>query len=467
MHSNLNQKKLQIKIRKQELLGKSGDISITNILESDKFQDIINHCREFRERIYTPFVTLLMFIKQVLCADKSCKQAVVSLVAKQAADGKNDTTSTNTGPYSKARQRLPEETIHDLVKEIGASVSQNAAVGWKVYGREIKAFDGTTIKMADSEENQKQFPQHANQKQGAGFPIARLLIIVSLTVGTVVDYAIDAYKGKGTGEQSLLRRVIGSINENDIVLGDRYFPSYFLMADLKVANVDGIFRGQSQRSYDFRKGERLGKNDHIVEWIKPQKPSWMDQASYDAYPSKIKMREFKVNGNIYVTTFFNSKKYRKQELAKIYKLRWHIEININSIKTTMNMDMLSCKTPNMVRKEIGIHLLAYNLIRTIMAEACQNHGADPKKISFKGTIQLLNSFMPYFASSDNNKNKNIYEKMLALIVKNKIGNRPGRFEPRLIKQRRKPFKPLNKPRSIEKNRLKKKFEKTALQYSAA
>jgi len=467
MDSNFSQKKLQIEMHKQKLMDERSNLSITNILESDRFQDIINHCREFRERIYTPFITLIMFTKQVLCADKSCKKAVVDFVAKQSAASNDDISSINTGPYSKARQRLPEETVHELVKEVGKSVSKHAHIGWKIYGREVKAFDGTTVKMADSEENQKQFPQHSNQKKGSGFPIARLLIIVSLTVGTVIDYAVDAYRGKGTGEQSLLRRIIGSLNKDDIVLGDRYFPSYFLMADLKAINAEGIFRAQSQRSYDFRKGEKLGKNDHIVEWTKPNKPSWMDQKTYDDYPSELKVREFKVYGNIYVTTFFNAKKYHKQELAKIYQLRWHIEININSIKTTMSMDMLTCKTPSMVKKEIGIHLLSYNLIRTIMAEACRKHSSDPRKISFKGSVQLLTSFMPHFIDSNKINNKNMYVKMLKLIVKNKIGNRPGRMEPRVIKQRPKPFKTLKKPRNIEKNRLKKNAEKRALKYAVA
>ncbi len=381
--------------------------------------------------------------------------------------GKDREVSANTGPYCKARQRLPEETVHELVKASGSLAAKQSLSGWKVYGREIKAFDGTTVKMADSAANQKAYPQHKNQEKGAGFPIARLLVVTSLTAGTILDYAADAYAGKGTGEQALLRRVWGCIEKDDIILGDRYFPSFFVMANLQAVGADGIFRGQSQRHYDFRKGETLGRKDHIVSWIKPSKPDWMSHEDYEAYPSSISIREFKVSGAIYVTTFLDSKAHPKKELAVIYKVRWQIELTIDNIKTTMNMDMLSCKTPEMVRKEIGIHLLAYNMIRILIAEACQKHGTIPFRVSFKGTVQLLNSFMPYFLTSNAEENSRLYTKLLKLIVKNKIGNRPGRIEPRLIKQRRKPFKTLKQPRSIEKIELRNKLEKKHKRYAMA
>jgi hypothetical protein len=266
-------------------------------------------------------------------------------------------------------------------------------------------------------------------------------------------------KAKGTGEHSLLRSLFDCIEKGDIALGDRYFPSFFVIAEFQKVGADGIFHAQSQRNYDFRKGERLGKKEHIVKWKKPQKPEWMDNESYKSYPAEIRVREFKVAGKVYVTTFLDDKKYPKKELAKIYKMRWGVEINLRSIKSIMNMDMLSCKTPEMVRKEIGIHLLAYNFIRIIMAEACVKYGTVPWQVSFKGTVQLLNEFMPHFVNSSVNKNKILYEKLLALIVKNKVGNRPGRIEPRVIKQRQKPFPKLNKPRNIEKLRLIRKMEK--------
>jgi len=467
MYSNLSVLESQINHQKHRWLSGADTISITKLLNSEQFQLVIHESRNYRVRIFTPMVTLLLFIKQVLGSDKSCKKAVSNFVAEQSKQGFDKIGSTNTGPYTKARQRLPKETIQELVQISGESASQKTQAGWKVYGREVKAFDGTTVKMADTQSNQEDFPQHKNQKKGGGFPIARLLIVVSLTVGTIVNYAIGAYKGKGTGEQSLLREVKDSIKKDDIVLGDRYFPSYFLMADLYAIGADGIFKGQSQRHYDFRKGQPLGKNDHVVQWKKPQRPQWMSQETYRQYPDEITVREFKVEGSVYVTTFLTVRHYHKHELAKIYKLRWHIEINLRSIKSTMNMDMLSCKSPEMVRKEIGIHFLAYNMIRIIIAEACQREGLNPREISFKGTVQLLNSFMPHFVNGSTKHNGRMYTRMLSLIIKNKIGNRPGRVEPRAIKQRQKPFKTLDKPRHIENIRLKKKIEKMIKKYAGA
>jgi hypothetical protein len=464
--SKLKQKIVQIEKHKEAFLNEKVDISLTAILNSKQCQQLLNGCREFRDRIYSPLTTVFMFIKQVLSPDKSCKNAVSRHIAEQISMDRVR-VSQNTGPYCKARKRLPEGTVRVLVKEVGTAAIKQAPQGWKAYGRDLKAFDGSCVKMADTKANQKSFPQHKNQKRGAGFPIARFVVVMSLTVGTVVDYALDACKGKGTGESSLLRSILGCIEKDDIALGDRYFPNFFLMANLNKIGADGIFRGQAQRHYDFRTGERLGKNDHLVFWKKPKKPSWMSENEYSSYPEKIRIREFKVSGNVYVTTFLDDKKYHKKELAKIYKKRWEVEINLRSIKSIMNMDMLSCKSPNMVKKEIGIHLLAYNFIRVIMAEACASHDTLPWETSFKGAVQLINAFMPYFLNSVTRKNKILYAEMLRLIVKNKVGNRPGRIEPRLVKQRPKPFRTLNGPRSVEREKIQKKIKRMVLKNVAA
>lgn len=455
----------QIEKYKELVSGKS-TISLNEILSSEKCQQIISESRDFRDRIYTPLKTLFTFIKQVLNPDKSCKNAVADLAAEQLiTDGA--IISTNTGSYSDARQRLPEQMVSELVKETGKSSAKNVPDEWKAFGRQLKGVDGSTVIMPDTKENQEIFPQQKGQKKGIGFPIARLVVVMSLTVGTVLDYAVGAFKGKGTGESSLLRSIFNCIERDDILLGDRYYPSYFLIADVLAKDADGIFRGQAQRGYDFRKGMSLGKNDHIVEWNKPQKPEWMTQEMYDAYPKKISVREFKVDGKIYVTILLHHKKYHKKELAKIYELRWQLEINLKSIKEIMSMDMLSCKTPEMVRKEIGIHFLAYNFIRMIMAEACARHNAMPNQVSFKGTVQLLNKFMPHFINSSSKKNKMMYTQLLKNIVKNKIGNRPGRIEPRRVKRRPKPFATLNRPRFIEKAKLERKLQRLITRYAEA
>jgi len=461
MDSNNKQLVLQIKNHKELVLDGRNDLSLTKILSSDDCQRIVLECREFRDRIYTPLKTIFTFIKQVLSPDKSCKKAVSDVVVETLSkEGKR--ISNNTGPYCKARKRIPENTVHSLVKTIGEMASKKSLSQWQCYGRELKVIDGSTVKMADTEENQLAYPQVENQKKGLGFPIMRFVVVMSLTVGVVLNYALSAYSGKGTGESSLLRTIMESVKENDVFLGDRYFPNFFLMCDLKRIGADGIFRGHYQRKYDFRTGIWLGKNDHITKWKKPSRPEWMLDEEYILYPDELAMREFKVDGNIYVTTFLNSKKHPKNELAQIYRRRWDVEINLNSIKTIMNMDFLLCKTPEMVRKEIGAHFLAYNVIRIIMGTACAKHNALPWKISFKGAVQLVHSFMPHFLNSSEEKNKILFAEMMRLIIQNKVGNRPGRVEPRAVKQRPKDFPLLTRPRGSERIKLLKKIERRIL-----
>lgn len=448
----------QIKKYKQSLSDRKNKMSLNDILCSDKCQSVINGCRDFRDRVYTPLKTLFIFVKQVLNPDKSCRNAIAEFVAEQLVT-EGEIISSNTSSYSNARRRLPEEAVNALVKEVGKSTSPRGLMSWKAFGRHLKGVDGSTVVMPDTKANQGIFPQLPGQKKGIGFPIARIVVVMSLTIGTVLDYAIGPFKGKGTGESTLLRRIFNCIERDDILLGDRYYPSFFLIADVLERGADGIFRGQAQRRYDFRKGEALGEKDHIIEWIKPKKPDWMDPETYKSYPDKMRVREFKVSGKIYVTTLLNNKKYNKKEIAKVYEIRWQLEINLKSIKETMGMDMLFCKTPEMVRKEIGIHFLAYNFIRIIIAEACIMYNAIPNQVSFKGTVQLLNKFMPHFINSSNKQNKIMYSELLKNIVKNEIGNRPGRIEPRKVKRRPKPFDTLNRPRFIEKAKLERKLER--------
>ena len=226
-----------------------------------------------------------------------------------------------------------------------------------------------------------------------------------------------------------------------------------MIADLQRRGADGVFQGHAQRHYDFRRGVSLGKKEHIVEWGKPSRPNWMDQETYDSLPQKITVREFKINGKVYITTILDQKKYKKEEISKLYKLRWQVEINLRSIKSVMNMDHLLCKTPDMIKKEIAAHMLGYNIIRIIMAEASSHHNAIPNNISFKGTVQLLNHFMPLIVDMNTIKKTEAYHNLLSLIVSNKVGNRAGRIEPRAVKRRRKPFPTLNNNRKLEQKKI--------------
>jgi hypothetical protein len=225
-------------------------------------------------------------------------------------------------------------------------------------------------------------------------------------------------------------------------------------------HADCIIPGHNQRHYDFRKGRRLNKKDHIVQWPKPRKPNGMSQKDYAKYPSFISIREFKVGGTIYITTLLEEKKYPKKELAALYQRRWEAEINLNALKTVLGMDKLVCKSPDMIKKEIGFFFLAYNIIRYIIANAAVQHDVLPSTISFKGTLQLLNELMPYLSMcSTKRKWLALYNQLLSLIVTKKVGNRPGRFEPRAIRLQPKSFPILRTSRKSEKFKLQKKLTK--------
>jgi hypothetical protein len=428
--------------------------TLSHVFNSEGCKQLINEsCWSFQaQTLYNPLKTLLIFIKQVLSSDKSCKNAVCSVIVNELSQS-GVLVGSSTGAYVKARQRLPGMVVHELVKLVGTTLVKKSPDEWMPYGRDLKVFDGTTITMPDTEANVTLFPKHSNQNKNVGFPLARLVAVMSLTTGSIIDYAIGPCKGKGTGEASLLRRILDCIQTNDIVLGDRYYPHFFLMCDLKRKGVDGVFRGAAQRCYDFRQGKRLGKYDHIAAWKKPLKPEWMSIEEYKSYPDTLHIREFKEAGAIYVTTFLDSEKYTKKDLSLLYKRRWEVETNLNFIKTVMAMNRLTCKTPAMVEKEIGIHFLAYNMIRNLMVQASVKHKLRPAQISFKGTIQLLNQFSPLLHNVNEQEKIILYEYLLDFIAKNKVGNRPGRVEPRAVRQRPKSFPVLKQTRKIEQKKL--------------
>lgn len=226
LNSTQDEKLAQIQQGAKNLRNNSAKISLTKILSSDSFQNIISNCRDFRHRVFDPMTTLTLFIKQVLSTDKSCKNVLAGMLAEKTICGEA-LNSNNTGPYCKARQRLPKESVKALANEVGKMTEQQSRNQWRWRGRHVKIADGTMLSMPDTFANQVRFPQHGSQRAGAGFPIARLVAIISLDTGSIIDFAIGACRGKGTGEMSLLREIMDSLNPDDILLGDRYYPSFF------------------------------------------------------------------------------------------------------------------------------------------------------------------------------------------------------------------------------------------------
>jgi hypothetical protein len=411
---------------------------------------------EFYDRIYTPLVTLAMFLSQCQDADPSQRQAVTRLIAHRVAQAQLP-CSSNTGAYAKARQRLPEKMLADLTRHTGKQLLNQAPAGWSWHGRHVQIVDGSTASMPDTDANQEAYPQMASQRPGIGFPILRFLVIFSLAVGTVLDAAFCPYQGKETSELALFRRLQDSLNDGDVVLGDRHFCSFFDIAALQRRGIDGVMRQHQRRKTDFRRGVQLGSYDHLVIWKKPQRPEWMAEDTYRQCPEELVMREVRIHIKgkgrkvrtrtlTIATTLLDADAYRKADLAALYRQRWQAELDLRSLKTVLQMDVLRGKTPEMVRKEIWAHLLAYNLVRKVMAQVAKEFEVEPGTISFKATLQTLRAFALPLLTCAKSKLPEVIEEMLLAIVRHSVGNRPDRVEPRALKRRPKPYDLLTKPR---------------------
>lgn len=416
---------------------------------------IAEECGHYRQRIYDPLQTLTLFIEQVLGADQSCQDAVARGVSGQVSQGLLP-SSLNTAAYCKARSRLSLGLIERLGRETGTMLCTQQPQAWRWRDREVKLVDGTTVSMPDTADNQASFPQSRTQKAGLGFPLARLVAIVSLSCGAVLDWAVGPCEGKQTGETALMWKLAQRLQRGDIVIADRYYAGYFLIALLVQLGVDVVIRQHQRRYTDFRRGQRLGVKDHIVDWPRLQRPSWMDESTYARMPETLRMREVNVGGWTLVTTLTDVKEVSKRDVFELYRARWQIELDLRSIKTSMRMDVLRCKSSQMVKKEIAVHLLAYNLVRAVMAQAAHLGHVLPRQLSFKGALQMLNAFEENLRHCPLGRLVLRHAYLLAGIAQMKLPHRPGRVEPRALKRRPKPFQLLTEPRQILRERLRVK-----------
>ena len=445
-----------------------GDLPFCNILsEQTVSQALTTIPTRFLDRIFPPLVTLWVFLGQVLSQDHSCRAAVARLIAHRISR-KQQACSAETGAYCLARKRLPEKFFSDVARQTGSALDTNAKEQWLWKRRRVLAYDGSTVSMPDTLENQEAYPQPPQQKKGVGFPLARIAAFFSLSCGAVVELGICKNEGKGNSELGLLRKLWNILKPGDVLLTDRYMCAWTELVMLKQRGVDSVTRLHHLRRIDFRRGKRLGPDDHIVEWPKPPKPRSIDQETYDTLPDVLTVRETRVNVQqpgfrtrtiIVVTTLLDVEEISRDDLANLYFARWNAELDLRSLKATMQMDILRCKTPELVRKEIWTHILAYNLIRTIIAQAASKHDMKPRSISFKGAIQSLKAFQPLIAlqgERDAALRRSIYEQLLDAIATHTVGDRPNRFEPRVRKRRQKKYDRMMKPRNeIKRDMLKR------------
>ena len=451
---SINQNKGLIQQQFTKFSTKSDSEGFFNILTNDDLFDKLEELLpEHRERSFPPTETLSMFLAQVVSPDSSCQKAVNDSAFKRLITGYNS-ISLATGGYCSARGRIPLDMISTLAKYSGKLVNNQVPNKWLFKGRHVKLIDGTTIAMPDTKANQESYPQSTGQKTGLGFPVSRVVGITSLSSGALLNASIGACKGKGTGEQSLLREMYGSFEKGDILLGDANFGTFFFLVYLQENGIDAVFEQMGPRinSGDFTQGVKLGSKDHIIELKKPNKrPHWMTKEEFKSSPTSIKIRELKVGGKLLITTFLKPKEITKRQLKDFYKCRWHIELDLRNIKTTMGMTEFSCKSPEMVIKEMWVYFLAYNLIRMLMVQAAIHANITPRDISFKHSLQFWLLWNQYQTSVDEIE---IAQKILMFISSKIVGKRKGRIEPRAVKRRHNNMPRLKQPRNIARQEIR-------------
>lgn len=385
--------------------------------------------------------------------DGACQDAVSRRLSERIARGES-ACSLNSGPYCKARQRLPLRLIQRLAREVGERLEHDSPVDWKWRGRAVKLMDGTTISMPDTPSNQAVYPQSGAQQAGLGFPLAMLVAVISLSTGAVLEWALGPCRGKHTGEQALFRQLMPRLDSTDIILADRYHCNYFTAALLVKRGVDLVTRQHHRRITDFRRGRRLGRRDHLVDWIRPPRPSWMDVETYQSMPERLSMRETEIGGRILVTTLTDAKTVSSKDIDALYGRRWQIEVDLRSIKAEMGMDVLRTQSAPMADKEIAVYLLAYNLVCALMVRAAAGTGIEARMLSFKSTIQLYLAFEQQLRFAGKANLRTMTAHLLGGISLLRLPVRPGRVEPHAIKRRPKNHSLLTVTRDIARQNIR-------------
>jgi len=415
--------------------------------------------------IFSTPVVLWAFLAQALRDGKgaACAAAVADITTYQSQIGA-PAPCGDTGDYCRARAKLDPAALRRLVVHIARALQDQAPDDWLWRGRHAKLVDGFTFTMPDTPANQAAFPQLDSQAPGVGFPIARACVILSLATAAVCDMAYGPYQGKATGETALLRQMLDSFDAGDVAVFDRYYCSYMMIAQLRAYGVDVCMRKHQRRHSDFRTGRRLGPDDHIITWHRPAKPAWMTDEDYAAIPLTLTLRELRFEVTepgrrpetiTIITTLLDPTAYPAKAVAQLYEFRWNAELDIRTHKQGLSLDHLRCQTPKMVRRELWVTMLGYNLIRKLTATAAAVHGKKPRHVGFTLACQSVLSSWMLLATDTCRDRKAHWDIVLAHVAANEVANRPGRIEPRVLKRRRHGYPLMNKPRTALRKELAK------------
>jgi hypothetical protein len=408
-----------------------------------------------RERIYTLRLTCECFLWQLLKPKTACREVVRQVQALFQLHDKGPVDEGDSA-YVQARLRLPRERLETALSATAQTADRRVGAAGQLQGRPVKVADGSTTQLPDTAANQKRYPQPAAQKPGCGFPVLKFVVLFSLASGALRNILMGNLHHH---DLRLLRGLWEQLKQGDILLGDRAYGEYTTLAGLPLQGVDVVARLHHRRKVDFRKAKRLCKQDGLFVWTKGcQQSEILSADEWALLPAQITVRILRFTTTIrgfrsrrvtLVTTLLDPKLYPAEDLIALYARRWRLELCLRDLKTTMGMEALRCKTPDMAEKELLAYLVAHNLIRCVMAEAvARAAGAvDLEHVSFKGSVDALRQYSAAIAQARNRQmRRQLWEDLLGNLVRDLVRKRPGRTEPRAVKRRPKPYPLLNQPR---------------------
>lgn len=442
----------------QQKFTQSIGLPFQEILPASQIEKAIKELSiKYKNRLFSPIVTIWAFLSQVLDFDKSCHNAVSRIITWLSGENV-ELPSTDTSAYCQARKRLPEKLLQRLFEESGENLESkvNSLNLW--CGRHVKLIDCSTVSMPDTPANQQTYPQSTSQQPGCGFPIASLCVIFSLITGAATALSIDKLN---TNDIKLARRIYQFLNPLDVLLGDSAFCSYADFCWVSNQGCDAVVRKHNGRCQKLQGGRLVGKNDKILAWSKPKTcPTTLTQEEFAALPNSLKIREifysieipgFRTKSVTLITTLLDTQAFPTYKLIELYHSRWNVELDLRHLKTSLGMDILRSKTPDMVRKEIYIYLLAYNLLRSIMWSAGTTHSTPPLRLSLQGTRRHLINFLTKLVSVSQTFRYQVYSTLLKVVAHKAVPQRPKRVEPRKIKRRPKHYPYLTHNRKLRQN----------------
>ena len=426
------------------------------------FADAGADCHGSATAIFTPLLTLWAFLGQLLHSDHSCRAAVLRVVVLCAALSRPSPAS-DTAAYCRARSRLPSAALRRLATHLGRQLEDRALADWLWQGRHVHLLDGSTSQVPDSPANQQAFPPR-RRRRGISYPLVRWVCLVSLATAAVQDFNYGPYRGKQTGELALSRPLLATLRAGDVLLADRYFCTWFTLALCLRQGVDVVARLHASREQDFRVGMRYGRGERLMFWQRPARPGWLDEATYQSLPPYLRVREILVRvaepGRrtrrlIVATTLVDRERYSREAVAALYGARWQVELDIRSLKSYLGLGELRCQSPEMLARELWGGLLAYNLVRKVGCQAAWLRGLRPRQVSFTAAKQALCAGLKERVLSGPLERRRVGELLLERLGQERVGDRPGRVEPRAMKRGPKGYPRLRQPRAQARARLQR------------